>query len=147
MKNLVKPMEVFIDTEEGQKAYIISRFPSVKGREILAKYPLSSLPKLGDYKTNEETMFEAMKYVAVKMPNGTEQRLSNADLIDNHTDSWETLVKLEKELITYNCSFFRDGRASNFLGELIQNLPQLVTKMLMGLLAQSSQAESPPTTN
>lgn len=147
MRDLIKELEVVIETESGPKTYIISRFPAVKGREILAKYPLSSLPKLGDYKTNEETMFEAMKYVAVKQPNGSLQRLLTADVIDNHCDSWETLVKLEKELITYNCSFFRDGRAWNFLDGLTQNLPQLVIKILTGLSGQSSPADKPASTN
>ena len=47
------------------KEFMLSKFPAVAGSEIIAKYPLSGLPKLGDYKVNEETMLKINVIVAV----------------------------------------------------------------------------------
>ena len=63
---MIEAKTVTIDDKE----FIISKFPAVAGREIIAKYPFSSLPKLGDYKINEETMLKLMHYVAVTIEPG-----------------------------------------------------------------------------
>lgn len=127
------------------KQFIISKFPAVAGREIITQYPLSGLPKIGEYKVNEAIMLKLMTYVGV--PIASQQmplQLTTQALIDNHVGSWETLAKLEMAMLEYNCSFFTDGRVSTFLTDIALNIPAWITKILTPLLEQSSQAEKRP---
>ncbi len=129
------------------KTFIISKFPAIEGREIITGYPVSALPKIGEYARNEELMLKLMKYVQVISENGSKIALVSRALVDNHMPSWEALFTIEKEMIEYNCSFFQDGRVSNFLSRAVQKLPQLITKTLTDYLEQSSQKTKPPSTN
>lgn len=140
--NLIEPIEKEIDG----KTFILSKFPAVQGREIICGYPLTGLPKLGDYKKNEEIMLKLMSFVAVPVGEAA-ITLSNMKTINSHVPSWETLMKLEAEMMEYNCSFFKIGRISNFFADFAQKLPQLVSKMLMGLLEQSPQPTKPASSN
>lgn len=126
------------------KEFLISKFPAVEGREIVAQYPLSGVPKLGDYKTNEETMLKLMKYVQVILPSGN-ITLINKEMINQQVPSWETLVKLEWAMMEYNVSFFGNGGASNFFDGIRQKLPMWISKMWTDLSAQLSPAVKPPT--
>lgn len=139
---LLEPKDFEVD---GRK-FIISKFPAVEGREIISKYPLSGIPKLGDYAVNEETMFKLMKYVAVKIGDSIIP-LSTRELINSHTGDWETLIKVEWEMLGYNSRFFRDGRLSTFLKDLSQKLPAWISKMLTDSLGQSLLKEKPHSTN
>ncbi len=131
---LLEPKTVTIDGRE----FILSKFPAVAGREIIAKYPLSSVPKLGDYAVNEETMLKLMNYVAVGIDPVRPLRLSTVALVNNHTGGWETLAKIEIAMLEYNCSFFRDGRISTLLEDIAQKVPAWISKILTVLSAQSS---------
>jgi len=141
--SLLEPKEFPLDG----KIYILSMFPAIQGREIIAKYPLSSLPKLGDYAINEETMYKLMNYVAIQSESGVHIRLSNKDLINNHIKSWESLIRIEAAMIEYNCSFFRNGRVSTFLEDFAQKLPTWISKILTDCLGRSSLKNSPHSTN
>jgi hypothetical protein len=118
MMGLLEPK---IATINGKDFYL-SKFPAVAGREIIAKYPLSGLPKLGDYKVNEETMLKLMNFVAVQKGDAS-IRLSTPALIDNHVGDWETLARIEIAMLEYNCSFFQNGRVSTFLEDTAQKVP------------------------
>lgn len=132
---MIQPKEL----EIGGKTFIISKFPAIAGREIVAKYPTSGMPKIGDYATNEETMLKLMCYVGVKQPNNAPPlMLTTRALIDNHLGDWETLAKVEMAMMEYNCSFFRDGRISTFLNDIMQNLPAWAIKISTALSQQSS---------
>ena len=100
---LLDPKEIEIDG----KTFVISKFPAVAGREIVANYSLSALPKVGDYEVNAQMMHKLMSYVGV--PNASEQplQLCTTALIDNHVGGWETLAKVEMAMMEYNCSFFQ----------------------------------------
>lgn len=135
---LLEPKEVLVDG----KTFTISKFPAVAGREIVAKYVASGIPKVGDYAVNEEMMFKMMNYVSI---NGI--ILSTPALIDNHVGSWETCLKVEGAIMAYNCSFFREGRISTFFEDLKQTLPPLIIKTWTGLLELLSQAEKPRSEN
>ena len=56
-------------------------------------------------------MLKLMCFVAVPIEGTTPIRLMTRELVDNHAGDWETLVKIEKEMMEYNCSFFKEGRA------------------------------------
>ena len=135
------------DIEIDGKIFIISKFPAVAGREIVANYSLSAIPKLGDYKVNEDMMRKLMCYVAIPNASGVPLKMTTVALIDNHVGGWETLAKIEMAMMEYNCSFFQQGKISTFLDSLAEKLPSLITKILTGLSPQSLPAEKQPSAN
>ena len=142
---LIEPKPTTFETPDGKiVSFILSKFPAVAGREIVAKYPVSALPKIGDYAVSEETMLKLMTYVAVDNGTDTPQRLTTRALVDNHVGSWEVLAKIEIAMMEYNCSFFGNGRASTFFDGIAQRLPQLIMQTLTTLSAQSSQKDKQP---
>ena len=81
---MLEPKDFTVTLPGGvEKTYILSKFPAIAGREIICKYPMSGLPKIGDYSVNEETMLKLMKYVAVKIDGGS-MLLSTREIVDNH---------------------------------------------------------------
>lgn len=147
---LLEPKSVMIKTLAGEeKEYIISKFPAVAGREIFAQYPVSLVPKVGDYQLNETLMLKIMSYVAVPRENdpGNPLRLSTRDLVDNHVPDWEALARLELAVMNHNCSFFERGKLSTIFAGVGAKANTKITEMLMGLLGSLSQAARQPTTN
>ncbi|WP_025152608.1 hypothetical protein [Morganella morganii] len=147
---LIKPKEVQIKDVDGiEKTFVISRLPAVTGREILAKYPLSNAPKIGDYEVSKEAMLKMMAYVCA-VSDGEEIPLKTQTLIDNHVPDGESLIRLELEMLKYNTSFFGTGGNSGFLPFLISkvgsSLPSVI-KTLMASLQSSSAKDSPPSQN
>lgn len=123
----------------GGKAYILSKFPATVGREIITQYPVSALPKIGEYKTNHELMQRIMSYVGVEIEGRPDPlMLSTEALINNHIKKTEDLMRLEWLMIEYNFDFFGDGRASNWLGMVADRIKPLISKTLTDLLGQSS---------
>lgn len=144
---LIKPKEVAIKDVDGvEKLFIISRLPATIGREILAKYPLSNAPKIGDYEVSKEAMLKMMAYVCVAIE-GDEIALKTQTLIDNHVPDGESLIRLELEMLKYNTSFFGGDGNSGFLHYLLSkvsgSLPSII-KTLMDSLPSSSVKTSPP---
>lgn len=139
---MIEPKDTAIDG----KNFILSKFPAIQGREIIANYPLSGLPKLGDYKTNEAIMLKLMSYVFVRI-NDVTFPLNTSELVNNHAGSWETLMRIEAAMLEYNCSFFQNGRLSTFLNDTARNIPRWIIKILTDLSAQLSQTEKPPSMN
>lgn len=142
MADLIKPKTITLKNLDGEdKEFIISRFPATVSREIMAKYPLSNIPKLGDYKASEEAMLLLMSYVAITI-DGREQRLITKALIDNHVDDGILLARLEIQMIDYNTGFFGLGGNQSFLDCLLQKFKQSIMPMLIPLLERLSQAAS-----
>lgn len=136
--NMIKPTEITLETLDcGPKTYVISKLPATVGREILVKYIPAIMPKIGDYKVSEEVMFKMMAYVAVKFddPAIAPLRLTTEALINNHVPDWETLSRLELQMIDYNTSFFRNGKALNFLTAFKGKATTKITETLTDLLA------------
>lgn len=123
----------------GDKTYVLTKFPATVGREILTQYPMSGLPKVGDYKTNHQLMLRVMSYVGVMVDGRTEPlMLTTEELVNNHVRKTEDLMRLEWAMIEYNFDFFADGRASNFLGLVADRITPLISKTLTDLLVPSS---------
>lgn len=133
---MIDPQEIEVDG----KKFIISKFPATIGREIMAKYPIANMPKLGDYKVSHEVMLMLMCYVGVPLEAQAPLMLTTRALVDSHTVNWETLAKLEKAMLEYNCSFLKDGRLLEVLKGLVQKHQPKLSKTLTGLLGQLSQA-------
>lgn len=150
---LLEPKEITIKTLSGNdRTYIISKFPAIAGREIVASYPLTAVPKIAEYSQNEAVMIKLMAYVGVPRPviNGVEQAplmLVTKELIDNHVSDWETLAKLEIEMMKYNTSFFGQGEISTFLGTITRKFLTSISPMLTPLLRQLLAAIKQPYTN
>ena len=149
--DLIKPQEVLVKDADGMDhAFIISRLPATVGREVLAKYPTSSLPKIGNYEVSAEAMKLMMKYVAKPQQDGSHIRLMTNALIDNHVPDGEALIRLEIEMLKYNTSFFGHAGSFDFRGFLqakIQQYAPLIMKTLTDLSQQSSQVDSQRTPN
>jgi hypothetical protein len=145
---MLEEKEVQIKLPDGtERTYIISKFPAVAGREIIAKYPLSGMPKLGDYNVNEETMLKLMCYVQSVSDAGVNTALKTKALVDNHVPDWETLAHIEIEMMGYNCSFFGNGKISSFFDNIKVNAEQSIMSILTVLLERLSPAEKQPSTN
>ena len=141
---MIQPKEITIETQDGKaRTFVLSKFPAIQGREIIAKYPLSAMPKLGDYEVNEETMLKLMSFVAVPRETGEPLRLTTRALVDNHVGDWETLARVEMAMMEYNCSFFGNGQASTFFEVIARKAHVLISQTLMDLSAQSSPKKSP----
>ena len=137
-----------LPTQSGEtRTYVLSKFPAVAGREIVAKYPLSNMPKLGDYGVSEEVMLKLMAFVGVELAGGNIQPLNTRALVDNHVPDWEVLARLEWAMLEYNCSFFSNGTTFAFLDELKAKAPAWVSQMLTALSGQLSQADKQPSTS
>lgn len=140
--NLLQPKDV----EIGGKSFVLSKFPAVAGREIVTQYPLTAIPKVGEYKSNEAVMMKLMAYVGVRAGDRVIP-LTTRELIDNHVADWETLAQIEVGMLEYNCSFFGDGRASTFFEGIAQKVKVFLSQTLTDSLAQSSQAGKPRSEN
>lgn len=140
---LLEPKEISVETQTGEKrTFILSKFPAVQGREIIAKYPLSAMPKVGDYAVNEETMMKLMCFVAIARDGDLAPlTLHTRALIDNHVPDWETLARIEIAMMEYNVSFFANGKGSTFLEAIAAKAQAFLSKTLMDLSGQSSRKE------
>lgn len=148
MKTLIQTNETTVKTASGEeRTYILSKIPAIPAREIVTQYPISGMPKLGEYETNEKIMLKLMSFVGVQVEGGNIITLDTKDLVNNHVPDWETLAKLEMAMMEYNCSFFGNGKASSFLDNLAANIPQLITKILTDLSQQSSNPTKPHSKN
>lgn len=139
MSDLIKPKEIEAKDSDGNvKTFIISKLPAIPMREIMAKYPVANIPKLGEYQASKEVMKLLMSYVAVVVEDGREIRLVNEALINNHVVDGEQLLRIEYATLQYNTSFFGQGDLSTFLKELIAKHLPSITQTVMDSLRASS---------
>jgi len=143
--DLIKPKDIEVEDIDGNIINVrISRLPATIGREILVQYLPSAMPKVGDYKVNEDMMLKLMAHVAVVNKDGDAISLSNKTLVDNHIPDWQTLAKIEVEMLRYNTDFFDNGKISNFFEVIKTKAQALISKMLTDSLAQSSKENKQP---
>lgn len=149
MADLLNPKTVFVEDRQGVKhGYVVGQFPAIAGREIAAKYPTSiaALAKQWEenqYGENERIMIKALSYVDKILEDGTTIRLTTAALVDNHVPDAECLMRLEKELLEHNFSFFQKFCRSAFSGGMLQTTIKLITQTLITSLQQSSPQDRP----
>ncbi len=147
MSVLIEPKEITIKTMAGDdRTYILSKFPAITGREIVTQYPISAVPKLGDYKTNEALMLKIMGFVAAPVDN-SQLRLSTAALVNNHVPDCETLMKIEIYMLEYNTSFFSSGRISTLLSGVEGKATAWITKTLTDLSGRFFPKAAPRSKN
>lgn len=145
---MIEPKELSLTDQSGRvRNFKISKFPAVAGREIVTKYPVSNIPKIGEYQVSEEIMLKAMAYVVVVTADSPEIPLTTRALVDNHVGDWETLAKLEWAILEYNVSFFGSGLNSASFESISRKAVQWITQTLTDLLAASSQTGKPRSPN
>lgn len=145
---MLEPKEIEVTHQDGKTGrFILSKFPAIAGREIIINYPVANIPKLQEYAASEEVMLKLMAHVQAIPESGNPINLTTRALIDNHVRDWETLARLEWQMLEYNCSFFGNGLNSDSLQALSQKAIQFFAQMLMGSLQQSSAAAKPPSKN
>jgi hypothetical protein len=142
---VLEPKELILTDASGKiRTFTISKFPAIAGREIVTKYPISNMPKLGEYQQSEEVMLKLMAHVAAVTADGAAVQLTTRALVDNHVGDWETLAKVEWAMLEYNCSFFRGGLSSGFLESISQKavtwISQTLIPSLEPLLRRAKQA-------
>lgn len=143
---LLRPQEITIADDDGaEHKYFISKVPAIPMREIVAKYPMSSMPRLGDYGVNQDVMMKLMSYAGVPLPTGMPLRLTTQELINAHVPDFMTLAKIEWEMLKYNWSFLRAGNPLDFLESRFRKALEYATKTLILSLRQSSEQAEPPT--
>lgn len=150
MADLLNPKTVFVKDRDGvNHGFVVGQFPAIAGREIAAKYPTSiaALAKQWEenqYGENEKIMLKAMSYVEKILEDGTTVRLTTAALIDNHVPDAECLMRLEKELLEHNFSFFEKFTRSISSGGMLQNMLKLIMSTLTHSLQPSSKQDKQP---
>lgn len=142
---MLEPKPITLKDQHGkERPYVLSKFPAIAGREILAKYPVSNIPKVGEYQQSEEIMLKLMAFVSVQLPDGQALALTTRALVDNHVPDWEVLARLEWAMLEYNTSFFGQGANSGFLEDMSRKVTAKILSTLTPLLAQLSQTAKPP---
>lgn len=145
---MIEPKEITIkQADDTERVYILSKVPAVEGREIVAKYPLSNVPKIGEYQASEEIMFKLMAYVQAVAKEGPPVPLTTKALINNHVPDTATLMRLEAAMLEYNFGFFVRALSSGFFGSFSQKAEQWISETLTPLLEGLSRAAKPPSTN
>jgi hypothetical protein len=136
---MIKPKAVTIkDGDGGEKEFFLSKLPAIPMREVMAKYPVSNIPKLGEYNVSKEIMLTLMSYVSVGIgDDGRMQPLSTESLINSHVITGEQLLRLEWAMLEYNTSFFGQGRGSTFFASLIKTHLPLIIQTLTDSLPPS----------
>ena len=136
---MIKPKTITVKDIDGQqREFIITRFPATDGMEILYKLPTAALPKIGDFNTLKEARNDIFKFVYVNIGE-KDMPLSTKALIDNHTGDAETAIKVMKEIIEYNYSFFQNGILSVFLERVAKKIPDIAQEILTRFSQQSSK--------
>ena len=147
-KVLLSPKKVLVHLQDGEeKEFVISKFPAVDGREIIAAYPVANLPKIGDYGVSKQTMLKLMTYVAVETATGTLLPLTTEALVNNHVPDWEALVKIEMLMLEYNTSFFDHGLLPGLLDRLLEKAAPMLSRILTSSLQALAQVSEQHTSN
>lgn len=140
--DLLEPTkEVTLKSGHGdERTFRIGSFPAIAGREIVTQYPHTAMPKIGEYKANEDLMVKLMGYAERVFDDGEPIRLSSRTLIDNHVPDFEMLMKLEWAIMEHNCSFFRNGVLSSVLERGAAAVPDLLTSLIVTVSQRLSSA-------
>lgn len=143
-ETLLNPKTVDIETPNGMKQYVLSKFPATVGREICTQYLMTAMPKVGDYQRNEAMMFKLMCYVGVLgiAPEGDVLMLRNEGLVNNHVEDFEVLLRIEMAMMEHNYSFFSAGKMSKYFEIVLQKARALITSIATDFLQQSKTNDS-----
>lgn len=144
----LEPKEITVPTQAGdERTYIIGKFPAVPGLDLLVRLSSIAADRLSNPQPAIDMIPKLMAYVAVPRDGADPLPLTTAALVNNHVPDWETGLRLLKEVVTYNTSFFREGRGSDFFKKFALSSTLLNSATSMASSAQSSPKDAPPSPN
>lgn len=145
---MIEPKTFVVKTPGGaERTFILTKFPAIAGREIIAKYPVSNIPKVGEYPQSEEVMLKLMAFVAVQPAEGAPIMLSTAALVDNHVGDAISLMTIEAAMLEYNFGFFARAKLSGFLESFAPKAAAWISQTLIPFLEPLLQTTKRPGTN
>lgn len=145
---LLQPKTVNIECADGtSRAYVIGKFDAITGREIITQYPITAMPKIGNYKANEELALKVLSFVAVVNGEGHETRLITRELVNNHVPDWLAMMRLEAAVLEYAVGPFALGKASTFFAAIEAKAKALISQTLTEWSERSSAKGPPSSTN
>jgi len=120
---LIKPKLIEITNIDGNLLkFNISRLPAIVGREILAGYPSSLIPKVGEYKVNETLMIKLISYVEGFNGNDEPIALNSYHVINSYVTDTTTLMLIELEMFKYNFPFLKFEKSRGFLFSFLSKI-------------------------
>lgn len=125
--------------ELNARRYRVNQMDVFDNRRVCMTYPLNLIPKVGEYKENEDMFRLLMKYVEVEIQ-GKWVRLDNDELIRQNVSPM-ACFELEKEVIDLTTGFFSSGKLQDYTRDIVDTVLRNVIITLMNSLEQSSQAE------
>ena len=149
MLDLIDPKEIEVTDVAGNKhRYRIGRLPYLAGgREVCSKYIATISSFLGNYQTNEDMARKLFSHIAVIHEDGTEQRLTTDELINNHVPDFKTGTKVEVEALEHNAGFSVAGLLQKFRREWAEKLPGWISKTLTALRDALPAQDNAPSKN
>lgn len=140
--DLIKPKEIELKDLDGDThKFIISRFDCLDGYELITNFPKTAFNKGESFSDHREVIVKIFSYVEAFKPDGNTIRLTSEALIRNHVSDWELLLKVLKEVGTYNSSFLGNVNGSSIIDQIKTKLPTLAQKILMDSLKQLSKKD------
>lgn len=136
MTDLLNPKSVKIKDMKGvEREYLLGDIPYLSGgREIASQFVSSAMPKVGDYKLNEELCRKMFKFIAVVTDAGA-VKLETDALVNNHVPDFMTGIKLEEAMLENCLGFSIAGKVREYQQEWKTNGAEWITKTLTQLLA------------
>lgn len=145
---LLQAKTVDIECADGTtRSYVIGKFDAITGREIITQYPITAMPKIGDYKANEGLALKVLSFAAAVNDAGQETRLVTRELVNNHVPDWLAMMRLEAAVLEYNVGPFALGKASTFFAGIEAKAKALIFQTLTEWSDRSSAKASPRSTN
>lgn len=141
--DLIKPKEIELKDLDGDThKFIISRFNALDGYELISNFPKTMFNKGGEsFKDHKEVLIKIFSHVEAFKQDGNTIRLTSEALINNHIPDYELLMKILKEVGTYNSSFLGNVSGLSIIDQIKTKLPTLAQKILMDSLKQLSKKD------
>ena len=144
--NLIDAERKVFKTVKGEEViYFIGKVPWMSGgREILAEYIPSGLPKVGDYKKNEDlARILYANAVAVDKDNN-HYPLTTDSMINNHVPDVKVAMELEAAVFDKSTDFLILGRLQEYRSAWSQTLDSLIANLPTQLQGLFSAPALPP---
>ena len=145
-QTLLNPETIEIEGKDGKtRTYQLGDVPYLPdGRQIASQFVTTAMPKVGDYKLNEELSRLMFKYVAVVTDSGDTIILSTDALVNNHVPDFITGIKLEEAMLERCLGFSVAGKLREYQEKWKTTGAGLVTEMLSRLSGVLQKPDSAP---
>ena len=145
---MIEPKTVEIEDQQGKThTFKIGEMPYLDGgREVCSQYITTAAPLVGKYKENQELAVKMFRHISKVTEDGGEIKLTTEALINNHIPDFMTGVRLEVAALEHNVGFSAIGLIQEYRQKWVQDLPDVITKILTVLRDSLLQIEPPLST-